>query len=154
MFGRVLMGAALLYGSTGTALAKGPVFSCKLPGGKTVTVTGEGERFTYRYGTAKKAELVIVGTVAGRNITKRSALHGGGSLDDLRFVKGAYSYVVYGVPRNDIRDSDAVSGLTVFRGGNIVMERKCAPFAELTADLSEIPETPNGSPSFWGDLID
>lgn len=59
MSGRVLVLAALLIVGTSAAATARPanlaVFSCKLPGGRTVTVTGGGERFVYRYGTAKKA---------------------------------------------------------------------------------------------------
>lgn len=163
MSGRVLVIAALLMMGTSAASTAKPaaakaVFSCKLPGGKTVTVTGGGERFVYRYGTAKRAELTIVGTIAGKNLTKRFVAHGGEWFIDLRFIKGDYSYVAYSFPRSDAMDNEPRSGLRVYRGGKTILDRKCAPFANILFedpdDLTAIPETPNGSPSAWGDVPD
>lgn len=129
------------------------VFSCQLGGGKTVTVRRDGERFLYRYGTAGKAELTIEGTPANGRILQQTAVHGGTNHIELRFVSGAYSYVVHSFPRSDIVDNVPTSGLRVYRGGRVIMDRSCSPWAPMsTEDFSEfdLPRVPEGAPDAWG----
>jgi hypothetical protein len=130
-------------------------FSCRLRGGKIATVTGGGGRFVYRYGTARKPELTIVGTAAGRNLFKQAAVHGGTYDIQLRFVRGEHSYIVHSFPRSDIVDNVPRSGLMVFRGKTRISDRKCSPWAEISfgdfEDLFEVPDSPEGSPSAWED---
>lgn len=168
MSGRFVVLAALLVTGTSAAASLSPnpigpktgapvhtIFSCRLPGGKNVTVTGSAGRFVYRYGTARRPELTIVGTAASRNVFKQVAVHGGDWDIQLRFVKGPYSYIVHSFPRNDIVDNVATSGLIVFRGGKRILDRNCAPWAAISLDdpedLDAFPDIPEGTPSAWGD---
>jgi hypothetical protein len=127
----------------------GTLFACALPGGKTVKVTARGDRITYRFGTPRRAELMIVGSAANRNMFATTRLHGGPTYwTQLRFVRGEYSYVVHSVPRSRTLDNVASSGLMVFRGGRLISDRACRRWTELSFDaLAEIPEDREGAPS-------
>ena len=131
------------------------VFSCRLPGGKIVTVTRDGGHFLYRYGAAGRPELTIEGTAANGRLFKQAALHGGAYDIQLRFVSGAYSYIVHSFPRSDIVDNVPRSGLMVFRGGRRIMDRSCEPWADISFGdfdpLFALPDIPEGAPSAWGD---
>jgi hypothetical protein len=168
MSGRVVVLAALLLTGVGAAGRTpkqiGPavqsqrghiIFSCRLGGGKIATVTGAGGRFVYRYGTARQSELTIVGTAANGALFKRADVHGGDPDIQLRFVRGAYSYIVHSFPRNEIVDNVPLSGLIVFRAGRRILDRDCSPWAKLSLeesdDLEEVPDIPEGAPSAWGD---
>ncbi len=130
-------------------------FSCRLRGGKVVTVTGGDGRFVYRYGTARKPELTIVGTAADSNIFKLAGVHGGTYDIQLRFVRGEHSYIVHSFPRSDIVDNVPRSGLMVFRGRTRILDRNCSPWARISfedfEDLFELPDIPEGGPSAWED---
>jgi len=68
-------------------------FMCQL-GPKAVRVTTEGRDLVYRFGTTNTTELTIRGNAASRNVFFR---HDTGMRSDgqqLRFVNGAYSYVL------------------------------------------------------------
>lgn len=129
------------------------IFSCRLRGAKIVTVTGGGGRYVYRYGTARRPELTIVGTAANGKVFKQTATHGGAYDIQLRFVRGEYSYIVHSFPRNDIVDNVPTSGLMVFRGGRRILDRDCSPWARISfgdfEDLYELPDNPEGAPSAW-----
>lgn len=129
------------------------VFSCQLGGGKIVTVRRDGERFLYRYGTAGQAELTIEGTPTNGRIFQQTAVHGGTNDIELRFVRGAYSYVVHSFPRSDIVDNVPTSGLRVYRGGRVIMDRSCSPWVAISSeDFSafDLPPVPEGAPDAWG----
>jgi hypothetical protein len=175
MSGHVVVLAALLLAGTGAAgpapepigpaaqsevavqaAAEGDtIFSCRLPRGKIVTVTRDGEQFLYRYGTAGRTELTIEGTEANGRIFKQASVHGGTYDIQLRFVSGEYSYIVHSFPRSDIVDNVPRSGLMVFRGGKKIMDRNCAPWAEISFGdfgyLFALPDSPAGAPSAWGE---
>ena len=131
------------------------IFSCRLPRGKIVTVTRDGGRFLYHYGTAGRPELTIEGTAANGRIFKQAAVHGGSYDIQLRFVSGEYSYIVHSFPRNDIVDNVPRSGLIVFRGGTRIMDRNCEPWADISFGdfdhLFALPDIPEGAPSAWGE---
>ncbi|MES2987009.1 MAG: hypothetical protein V4808_03795 [Pseudomonadota bacterium] len=154
----VILAAFLLAGTSAASAAPNPardrtIFSCKLPGGKIATVKANGGQFTYRYGTARKAELTIVGSATSKNLFKLAAVHGGDTDIQLRFVKGDVSYIVHSFPRNDIVDNQPVSGLRVFRGGKRILDRDCRPWAALNVgdfeEMYELPDSPEGAPSAW-----
>jgi hypothetical protein len=165
----VLAAALLLAGPAGAKPARPPaapkaaaaapgIFTCRLGDGKSVKVTGDGEHWVYRYGAAGRPELTIAATPARKNNFKRIAVHGGDWEVQLRFVSGAYSYVVHSFPRNDIVDNVPTSGLVVFRGAKRILSRDCTPWADISlADpgvfegLESVPDTPEGGPSAWGD---
>ena len=129
------------------------VFSCQLSGGKIVTVTRDGGQFLYRYGAAGRPELTLEGTGKNGRLFKQAALHGGAYHTELRFVSGAYSYVVHSFPRSDIVDNEPTSGLMVFQGEKMIMDRSCAPWAAISFGdfdyLSELPDIPEGAPAAW-----
>ena len=130
------------------------IFSCRLPGDKLVTVHADGERLVYRYGTARLAELTIVGTPAKRNLFQHIGVHGGDWAVQLSFVNGDHSYIVHSFPRNEIVDNVALSGLVVVRAGKTILDRKCSPWAEISTsrieDLEAIPQIPEGAATAWG----
>lgn len=130
------------------------VFSCQLSGGKIVTVKQDGGRLLYRYGTPGEAELEIEGTPTNGRIFQHASVHGGAYDVELLFVSGAYSYIVHSFPRSDIVDNDPTSGLMVFRSGEKIMDRDCAPWAAISflGDVvyePELPDLPEGAPSRW-----
>jgi hypothetical protein len=129
------------------------VFACALHGGKTVRVTRQGDRFTYRFGTARVPELTIVGSPAARNMFAASALHGGATYyTQLRFIQGAYSFVVYAMEGGRLTDSEEFSGLVVYRNGQKIAERACARMTALSFyTISELPKDADGAPLAWGD---
>ncbi len=155
---RLMVAAAvgiLLPGQLG-AQQRGPaetLFACTLSGGKTVRVTRQGDRLTYRFGTARRPELTIVGSPAARNLFAATALHGGTTYyTQLRFVRGTYSYIVYAMEGGRITDSAGSSGLIVFRNGRRILERDCGSMTHLSFDsISEVPEDAEGAPLAWGD---
>ena len=140
---------------TGAQVADGEygVFFCPLGGGKLVTVGKDGERYRYRYGTARQAELTIEGTPTNGRLFVQSELHGGEHMVELRFVSGAYSYVVHSFPRSDIVDNVPTSGLRVYQGNRMITDRSCSPWAELSDEdfnsFETLPRVPLGSPDIW-----
>ncbi len=145
--------AAVQQAGVQQAAGEHSVFSCQLGGGKIVTVRQHGERFLYRYGTAGQAELTIEGTPTNGRIFQQTAVHGGTNDIELRFVSGAYSYVVHSFPRSDIVDNVPVSGLRVYRGGRMIMDRSCSPWAALSFEginsVHDLPGLPEGAPDAW-----
>ena len=129
------------------------LFACTLSGGKTVRVTRQGDRLTYRYGTNSRSELTILGSPAARNLFAATALHGGPSYyTQLRFVRGPYSYIVYAMEGGRITDSAGSSGLIVFRNSRRIVERECARMTELSfASIGDLPEDSEGAPLAWGE---
>jgi hypothetical protein len=128
------------------------LFSCRLRGGKVVTVTGTEGGLVYRYGAPGRPELTIVGKPADKNIFYAIAVHGGDWDKLLRFVKGEYSYIVNSFPRNEIVDNVPISSLIVFRGSKKILERDCSSWADLdwtSIDLEDYPENPKGAPSIF-----
>ena len=140
---------------TGAQVADGEygVFFCPLGGGKLVTVGKDGERYRYRYGTARQAELTIEGTPTNGRLFVQAEPHGGEHMVELRFVSGAYSYVVHSFPRSDIVDNVPTSGLRVYQGNRMITDRSCSPWAELSDEdfnsFEKLPRVPLGSPDIW-----
>jgi hypothetical protein len=129
------------------------LFACTLDGGKRVRVTRQGDRLTYRFGTARRAELTIVGSPSAGNLFAATALHGGSTYyTQLRFVRGQHSYIVYAMEGGRITDSAGSSGLIVFRDGRRIAQRNCARLTELSfGAIREVPEDAEGAPLAWGD---
>jgi hypothetical protein len=116
------------------------VFACAL-GKKSVSVTAEGDRLTYTFGTAAKTEMSIVGSAALKNVWYREARYAGME-HQLRFVNGDYSYIVYNMEGNGRSGASASSGLVVMKGKETVADMPCAHYAEfgLSFDLRALPE--------------
>jgi len=117
-----------------------PVFACSL-GKKSVSVTAEGVRLTYIFGTAAKTEMSIVGSAALKNVWYREARYAGME-HQLRFANGDYSYIVYNMEGNGRSGASASSGLVVMKGKETVADMPCAHYAEFGTgfDLRALPE--------------
>jgi len=105
-------------------------FSCAI-GAKRVSVTTEDGRLVYRYGTAAKDEMSVVGDPASGNIFQMSQRFAGMEYQ-LRFTNGAFSYIVYESEGNGRVGASATSGLVVMRGAKRISDKSCARFSELT----------------------
>lgn len=69
------------------------LFTCAI-GAKTVSVTATGKNLIYRYGTAKKDEMTIVGSLAAKNVFQMAQRYA--SMEyQLRFTNAGVSYIVY-----------------------------------------------------------
>lgn len=100
------------------------IFSCILDNNRTVRVTAAGRRLTYSYGMPRRAELTIVGSARAGNVywmTQRYA----GLQYQLRFARGAYSYVLFSMDANAMSQSSDVSGLVVMRRTARVSHGSC-----------------------------
>jgi hypothetical protein len=134
----ILLAAALL--SSAPAARPETIFACKL-GARSATVSLNGKRFTYRYGTVKKAELTVTGTATSGNLHGYSGRYAS-ILSQLRFNVGDVSYVLYTMDASRAADSSAVSGLTVVRGGKVLSDRPCKPFATFRGGFAATSELP------------
>jgi hypothetical protein len=105
------------------------VFACSI-GDKKVSVVTVNDRLIYRYGTASKDELSIVGIPVSGNIHWLQDRFAGVE-SQLRFTNGEYSYIIYSTDGNANAGAAATSGLIVARGTKVISERLCSPYAEL-----------------------
>ena len=131
----------LTAGVGGAPVTNTPVFSCSL-GQKQVSIHAVGDQLVYRFGTKAKAELTIVGSAARRNLYFRTDRYA--SIENqLRFVNGRFSYIVFSVGGNPSVGAQPVSGLTVMNGTKRVSELTCRRWTELDTtkfDASRLPE--------------
>jgi hypothetical protein len=141
----VTLGLAVLipFGSSLAAAAdatSAKAFACSI-GAKQVSVTTENGRLVYRYGTANKVEMSIVGVPASGNIHQMTQ-HFAGMEYQLRFSNGEYSYIVYDSEGNGRSGAAAASGLVVMRGTKLISARQCSRFTELAMppDALAIPQ--------------
>ena len=121
------------------------IFDCHLPAGKWVTITQDGNRFTYRHGTAHGNDLKIEGDVHSRNVFYWSGRYTNIE-KQLRFTKGKYSYIVFSLGANPSLGADPDSGLEVLKGRKIISDTKgnndiCSPWADLKNSMdNDLPE--------------
>lgn len=123
--------AAALLATPGVASAE-TAFECALRNGKTVRVNVEGDRITYRYGTARRAELTLSGTPASGNVFHFSERYFN-ILHQLRFQNGRHSYIVYSLPGSTRADARGSFGVTVLRDGRRVSDTQCRRETEFQA---------------------
>lgn len=102
------------------------VYSCSMGSGQ-VTVCAGSDAVTYRYGTSASTELEIVATASnGKGFAGAISGGGGGQQRSVRFVNNGHDYVVYSANPGSLMDvRESWSGLTVYRGDRVVLERKC-----------------------------
>ena len=109
-----------------------PVFACSF-GAKQLTVTQQGDALVYRYGTKAKTELSIVADAPSNRIFYHRTLYARAEDQTLRFVSGAYNYVVYahwsapsmGTTEESSTGEFYYGGLTVLRGEIELTSRRC-----------------------------
>jgi hypothetical protein len=116
------------------------VFACSL-GRKSVSVTAAGPRLTYSFGTAAHTELRIVASAKRGNVFYRADIYDSPE-QQLRFVAGPYSYVLYSLEGNPRKDAKASAGLVVTKDGKRVADMSCSGYAEFGAhfDYSALPQ--------------
>ena len=121
------------------------IFDCHLPAGKWVTVTQDGDRFTYRHGTAHGTDLTITGDAHSGNVFYWSGRYTNIE-QQLRFTQGDYSYIVFSLGANPNLGADGDSGIEVFKGTRIISDTKgnidtCSPWADLKIWMdNDLPE--------------
>lgn len=115
---------ALTVPAAAAAQGREAVFQCVLRNGKTVSVTAQGERLTYRYGTPRRAELTLTGTPSSRNVFHFSGRYFN-ILNQLRFQNGRHSYIVYSLPGSRTADAKGSYGVMVLRDGRRVGDTQC-----------------------------
>ena len=93
-YSAILVATLLVDGGAAHPVGR-PAFGyvCQL-GQKAVRVTTEGNDLVYRYGTTKTPELTIRGNAANRKVFLRHDTAMRAEVQQLRFVNGAYSYVL------------------------------------------------------------
>lgn len=123
-----------------------PVFSCSL-GQKHVSVHAVGDELVYRFGTNKKIELTVFGSVARRNVFFRTDRFANIE-NQLRFINGRFSYVVFSVGGNPLTGAHPVSGLTVMNGTKAVSELTCRKFTELDSSSFKYSQFPTDSEKY------
>ncbi len=109
-----------------------PVFACSF-GAKQLTVTQQGDALVYRYGTKARTELSIVADAPSNRVFYHRTLYARAEDQTLRFVSGAYNYVVYahwsapslGTTEESRTGEFYYGGLTVLRGETELTSRRC-----------------------------
>jgi hypothetical protein len=107
-----------------------PLFQCTLANGKTLAVTARGDEFTYRYGSPRRAELILTATPrsgTARHLQQRYYA----IATQIRFSSGEYSYIVHEIPSSTIADARGTSGLMVLRGNRVIADHKCRRLTEF-----------------------
>lgn len=122
------------------------VFSCSL-GQKQVSVHALGNQLVYKFGTKAKAELTIFGSVARHNVFFRTARYANIE-NQLRFINGRFSYIVFSVGGNPSVGAQAVSGLTVMNGTKPVSQLTCRRWTELDSSIFNFSALPTDSEEF------
>jgi hypothetical protein len=123
------------------------VFSCTVRNGKTVSVTDRAGSFTYRYGTARAAQLTIAGDARSDNLHFMRQRYAGPETQ-LRFSRGAYNYIVYAMEGNGRTGARAVSGLLVMRGDRHVQDLPCRRYAEFRTGFDDLDGLPQDSETY------
>ena len=121
------------------------VFACSL-GGKSAIVTLAGRQLTYTFGTAAHTELRIVASAGRGNVFYFGDVYDSPE-QQLRFVAGRYSYVVYSLEGNPRKGAKALSGLLVVRDGKRVADMSCNPHAEFVGGFDLFPTLPQDTES-------
>lgn len=113
------------------------VFVCPV-GRKLVSVCGQGDKATYRYGSPGKVEL------SSQALTTAERSFSGGGETQIYFNNGQFTYLIYdktvrtSFSADGRNDPDFTSGLVVLKGGHAVSIRKCGTDASISAAASHI----------------
>ena len=105
------------------------LFTCKV-GAHTVSVTDDGGQLAYRYGPPGKVEMSIFAQAKSGTVLQMEQRFAGMEYQ-LRFKNGEVSYIVYSSEGNGRVGAAAVSGLVVMKGGKVLSDKSCSPYADL-----------------------
>jgi hypothetical protein len=116
------------------------LFRCAI-GKKSVSVTMEGDKVLYHFGTPAKDEITIVGSAASGNVFEMAQRYAGWEYQ-LRFTKDNFSYIVYSTEANEQAGAAAISGLMVMQGTKKILDKSCSPQAYVTLppDSLKVPQ--------------
>ncbi len=89
-----------------------------------------GPQLTYSFGIAAHTELRIVVSAKLGNVFYRTDLYDSPE-EQLRFVAGPYSYVLYSLEGDPRKDAKASAGLVVTKDGKKVADMPCSGYAEF-----------------------
>jgi len=117
--------------------ASHPVFACSFKRG-SVSVTVSGDQFTLRWKMPGKSDATVTGTAGAGTVLHWRDRYAGPE-EQLRFVSGRQSYIVYSMAGNRQTEAQPVSGLSVLRDRTLQSDLYCTPHAEFTAALSGFP---------------
>ena len=114
-----------------------PVFDCVSRAGRT-TVAIEHGLVVYRH-RGRTGRDKVVAAAPGSDEVRRYREQYAGTLEQLRFVEGRWSYTVYGMPANRSKGSSAVSGVLVRDGRRPVADLSCRRYPPVHADMLAEP---------------
>lgn len=140
----IICAAAIALAAPGAAAAQGGVetlFQCTLRNGKTVSVTAQGDNFTYRYGTLRKAERILRATVRSGTAYHKQERRWE-IATQIRFTSGEYSYIVHEIPTHRSGDPKGSSGVMVMRGKRVITDHSCRRLTEFRnwGTINRLPE--------------
>jgi hypothetical protein len=107
------------------------LFECTLRNGKTVRVTEQGGNFFYNYGTRNRRELSLRGSARAGNVFHKMERYYA-IATQIRFTRGAYSYIVHSLPGSTRADARGSSGVIVLRGNRVLSQQECRRVTEMT----------------------
>jgi hypothetical protein len=129
------------------------MFECRLTNGKNVRVSSQGNRLTYRYGTARRAELTLSGTATSGNVFHFAERYYS-MMHQLRFQNGRYSYIVYSLPGSERADARGAFGVTVLRDGARIGGSSCRRETEFQAGFNFFESLPQDDERYNAMAID
>ncbi len=103
------------------SLAQADTISCVLENNRVMTLGNLGSSPVYSYGPAGKIELTLPTGAANSGVYKGSEMFSGGGSAYLAFTNGNYTYAAY----TGIGRGWEFTGLKVYKGSEIIMERQC-----------------------------
>ena len=113
------------------------LFVCPV-GRKLVSVCGQADKATYRYGSPGKVEL------SSQALTTAERSFSGGGETQIYFKNGQFTYLVYdktartSFSPSGQNDPGFTSGLVVLKNGRVVSPRKCGADASVSAIAGRI----------------
>lgn len=141
MGGIAAVALAVPAASTAQRASAETLFQCTLKNGKTVSVTAQGDNYTYRYGTPRRAELTLRASPQSRTALHLQQRYYA-IATQIRFTRGEYSYIVHEIPSSTIADAQGISGLMVLRGNRPIADHTCRRLTEFRnwTTISRLPE--------------
>lgn len=136
----VALALAAAFSATGpSATGAGTgVFMCRI-GGKVANVTASHGKLTYTFGPRGKPEISITGDPAKDTVFYLYDAHNDFSVSQLRFVRGAFSYVVFDYRARTDEVEPSFSGVAVMKGTKTLAILKCDRPTTLNGPDFDVP---------------